>query len=211
MPATPQVMANIDKYGQTKPPVGLPPAPIEPHHFITPSMRGVTAANRTAAANNSYYIPGEIAAATVPKDYLRAIAMIAIFGQGTEFAPKNHTDFDRITVRSKLPFSLNNLNSDSGKNFVELTYNTQSQGVNEYSDKPYPLKGQLVVVEDSTGAAPKDLDNYVKWAIYKNTSGTAAKSFIYVGILNSSQTDYYTPLSGLNAVFYEIPNNETVW
>lgn len=84
-----------------------------------------------------------------------------------------------------------------------VVYDTTCQGVREFVDKPYPVKGYFAIVSDAKGDPSKDLDNYTTFDYFDSTTSLCQK--IYIGMVNSSKTDFYTPLSGLDAVLID-PN-----
>lgn len=134
---------------------------------------------------------------------LQAIAMAHLFG--SNITPIESATAGVFDLVFDLPFSLSNIDHKVVKTAI---YASSSQDVNEYSDRPYPKKGLLAVCSVSTAdvsKAQKELDNYVKYTAKVNTGGTPVDRVILVGVCNNSQTEFYTPFNGLNAVFYEIP------
>lgn len=156
---------------------------------------------------NSYEFTGQ--AATAPtKDDLRALAFLFLFGdEYSAFQTANKG----TGLRFELPFSLSNL---STVQVSELVYDTQAQEVNEYSDKPYPVKGYLCVCYEKPaflGTTAPDMDNFIRLPYYD--SALLTNNYIYIGICNASQTQFYTPFSGFAAsekVFFAIPKDAYV-
>lgn len=145
---------------------------------------------------------------------LRALAIASLFAKKVEANLVYIGSSALQCLQFDLPFSLSNLNL---KDVSQLSYATQFQAVNEFSDKPYPVKGLLCVVfEDHTmiGQSDKDFDNFVSYDYKTSTLGDYnITNKIKIGIVNSTQTDFYTPFENIPStekVFYQIPNNIVV-
>lgn len=136
--------------------------------------------------------------------YLQALALMTLFGNNlTQVTGANAS----VDINGYLPFSLSNVDN-SNKNYDQLSYNTGYQEVNEYSDRPYPVRG-LVCFAIGTSVIEKDLDNFVKFTVYD--AEALVNKTVYIGVVNSSQTDFYTPLAGAVAVYYQKPKNFSLW
>lgn len=149
---------------------------------------------------NHFRLKAKVQAATVSKDYLRAVAFGFIFGKDQTF----DLDGDDVALEFFLPFSLDNLDIAAAE-VLENVIDTKFRSVNEFSDRPYPAKGLLCVVESTGTDWKKDFDNWTAWQISKNNTATAVKTTIAVGYLNSTKSEVYTPVEGENAVFYANP------
>lgn len=155
---------------------------------------------------NAYTFQGEGVAAP-SKDDLRALGLLFLFGD--DFTTDHDTPAGKSpNLHFKLPFALTNLTLSQ---VVEDVYDSASQNVNEYTDKPYPVKGYLVVCYETpalSGTTAPDMDNFIRVAYYDSVLTTT--NYIYIGLSNASQTQFYTPFSGFSAtqkVFFSIPQN----
>jgi len=152
----------------------------------------------------------------------RAIALATIFGTNIDVIPSSNVYGSGATVLGsvypaltfQLPFGLSNVISLTVR-ITQLLYNSHFQGVNEYSDKPYPTRGLLAVlsIPDTDDAPASDLDSFIRipWADVNMTTGaTTATGKYFIGIVNSTQTEFYTPMSSVTVkCFYEIPRGRT--
>ncbi len=143
----------------------------------------------------------------IVSDDLRALALMTLFGTNIVFSASGVGGAADPDINFDLPYSLTNLTALKRSNVVG--YNSQFQAVNEYSDKPYAKKGYLAVVFEPdaiAGTVAKDMDNFVRFGM-ADTGGSALAGLVYIGIVNSSQTDFYEPLSAatLIKVFYALP------
>lgn len=149
---------------------------------------------------NYYQLAGVMVATKPAESYLRAVAMAVLFGKNIDYF-----DDTESGTKFQMPFSLSNITDVSLTNKV---YDSSAQGVNEYSDRPYALKGLVAVITSpvATTTWKKDLDNYISWEVSCDSGGTPAVFTIAVGICNSSLTESYTPFATVgNAVFYANP------
>lgn len=89
----------------------------------------------------------------------------------------------------------------------QLIYDTSSQSVREYIDKPYAVAGLFVIgfvnsndIDQGISASKwqNDLDDYEQ--IY-----LAGGGYIFMGTCKSSQTDFYTPLQDITKLIYIDP------
>lgn len=120
-----------------------------------------------------------------------------------------------------LPFSLSNITlldqtatGVGGNSYYLLqtvVYDSETQNVVEYVDKPYPVKGYLCVsMYDPQAIAPKsqpevDLDNFRRFNIAIDDGlGVVQITQIFVGRCNSSKTDFYTPFENSPSVFFDM-------
>lgn len=114
----------------------------------------------------------------------------------------------RIVVRTT--FSLDQY---VGSNVNKVAFNTRFSSTNEYSDKPYPVKGLLAVAYctgDKTGSVETNFDNYQRWLIGTTAGSDSTQHWLYVGIVNASKTDFFTPLADAAvSVVFEIPGGVT--
>lgn len=143
---------------------------------------------------------------------LRGIGLAYMFGSNFEAIPVTVSSSVGSCIVVDLPFSLSNLSSTAVTTYLtNLSYDTKTQGINEYSDKPYPVKGYLAVIFEAGSAVGKsdaDLDNYLRFPVTYNVGGTPVNGYIKIGLCNSSQTDFYTPFSQATvAVFFQLPNS----
>lgn len=146
----------------------------------------------------------------INSDDLRALALMTLFGSNIVFSASGVGGVADPDINYDLPYALTNLTALKRSSVVG--YNSRYQAVNEYSDKPYAKKGYLCVVFEPdaiAGTVAKDMDNFVRFGL-KDTGGSALAGLVYVGIVNSSQTDFYEPLSAatLIKVFYALPPNQ---
>lgn len=144
---------------------------------------------------------------------LRMIGLSYLFGTNFEAVPSGTTGTPTILV--DLGFSLSNLSAGAATYFQQLSYDTRCQGVNEYSDRPYAVKGYLAVVyERSTnvGNCNADLDDYERFTCTINTGATPDVGAITIGVCNTSQTDFYTPFQNSDTVvFFQFPDLGSVF
>lgn len=149
---------------------------------------------------NYFSLAGTLVALKPPVNYLRAVALGQIFGQNKDFFTNVGQGF-----KFKLPFALTNI---SVTGLTNVLYDSAVQGVNEFSDRPFAMKGLIVVLSTLTTDTDwqKDVDNYRSWEISVDSGGTPTLYTIAIGVLNSTLTESYTPLSTVDqAVYYNNP------
>lgn len=157
---------------------------------------------------NYFSLAGVLVALKPPVNYLRAVALGQLFGQNKDFFTDTGQGF-----KFKLPFALTNI---SVTGLTNTLYDSAVQGVNEFSDRPFAMKGLIVVLSTLTTDTDwqKDVDNYRSWEISVDSGGTPVLYTIAIGVLNSTLTESYTPLSSVDqAVYYDSPlksNNAAV-
>lgn len=163
---------------------------------------------------NQYVMSGaETTNVNPTRDHLRALALSFLFG--TIQATK-HPTLACVEFELSVDFGLSNL-SALGTTYptVQTMYDTTKQGINEFSDRPYPVRGNLVVVAEfgaNIGASDGDFDNYLRYPVMKQTSGVTIPGFIKIGNSNSSRTDFYTPFGNADvAVYFEHPYPDEVF
>ena len=152
---------------------------------------------------NQYLIFGYSIDQDIEAALLKAVALAVLFGKNIRFA-QNAIQGNAVDMLVELPFTLNNINTAApdGTFWRLLSSNTAYQGVNEYSERPYPTKGLFcVAADDGVVNVDKDLDNFQAWRVTYNASSFDLK----YGLVNSSQTDFYTPLDGALSVVYQKP------
>jgi len=136
------------------------------------------------------------------KPYLKALSYALLWGQNDISVLNFDIDsvnYSALGITTSLDFSLSNVTLDPTY-IQQVIYDTAFQGVREYLDKPYPIQGYMAIVIDTASDGTvydptSDLDNYVKFPIvFRNTVGSSLyQANVYVGVCNSSKTDYYTP------------------
>lgn len=149
---------------------------------------------------NYFSLAGVLVALKPPVNYLRAVALGQIFGQNKDFFTDTGQGF-----KFKLPFALTNISVTGLTNPV---YDSSVQGVNEFSDRPFAMKGLICVLSTLTTDTDwqKDVDNYRSWEISVDSGGTPVLYTIAIGVLTSTLTESYTPLSSVDeAVYYNNP------
>lgn len=152
---------------------------------------------------NRYIIFGYSPDQDVEPAFCKAVALAVLFGKNISFL-QNVIQSSATDMIVDLPFTLNNIDTAApdGTFWKLLSGNTAFQGVNEYSEKPYPTKGLFcVAIDDGAVNIDKDLDNFQSWSVNFNVTSLTVK----YGIVNSSQTDFYTPLDGATSVVYQKP------
>lgn len=154
---------------------------------------------------NADYIP----------EVLKAIGYMHLFGENITYQ-RNSYGFGGLTppvygpmISFDLNFSLSNLSildvpqptGPATSNTLILTtekYDTKSQSVKEWVDKPFAKKGDLVIAfDDLTGNTPdKDYDNFyrIPCQYFKIVSQLA---YIYIGISSQDLTNFYNPFANL--------------
>ena len=177
---------------------------------------------------------------TVLPKLLKTLSYVAIYAKNVNFntpSTPNTSSAQAQTVAKcpsitfDLEFSLSNISQFFDQEipvgepangtdlipFLQLRYDTSKQSTLEMVDKPYPVKGLLAVVMSQGGGAQTpvaDLDNYqsMNVYVYDPVSDTSTLETIYIGVCNSSQTEFYTPFinkasgSPLPYVIASIPN-----
>lgn len=157
---------------------------------------------------NYFSLAGVMVSAKPTADYIRVVALGQIFGLNIDF----FTDTGQ-GMKFRLPFALTNLTVVALTNAL---YDSSAQGVNEFSDRPFAMKGLITVISTLTTDTDwkKDLDNYRSWEVSADSGGTPVLYTIAIGVLNSTLTESYTPLSSVDeAVYYDDPklsNNPNV-
>lgn len=182
--------------------------------YTPQEVQAVSLAQKVGMQPKNRVMATGIPLASPTQDYLRGIALMVIFGTNIDFIDERNYDLDRkgVSIVADLPFAISNLSEGAVNDDLRaLTYNSMAQGVNDYSDKPYPVKGYLAVVSSLTTDWKKDMDNYITWKVQTNVDLGSTTHNIAVGFVNSSKTDFYTPFDGINAVFFELPKNEDIW
>lgn len=157
---------------------------------------------------NYFSLAGVLVALKPPVNYLRAVALGQIFGSNKDYFLDTGQGF-----KFKLPFALTNISVTGLTNPV---YDSSVQGVNEFSDRPFAMKGLIAVLSTLTTDTDwqKDVDNYRSWEISVDSGGTPVLYTIAIGVLTSTLTESYTPLSSVDeAVYYDNPlrsNNPSI-
>lgn len=149
---------------------------------------------------NYYRLDGVMVALKPTTNYIRAVAFAMIFGKNIDFFADTGEG-----LKFQLPFALSNI---SDTTLTEVLYDSSSQSVNEFSDRPFAMKGLICVISTLVADTDwkKDLDNYRSWVVSADSGGTPVSYTIAIGILNSTLTESYTPLSSVaTAVYYNDP------
>lgn len=149
---------------------------------------------------NYFSLAGVMVSAKPTADYIRAVALGWIFGHNKDFFTDTGQGF-----KFKLPFALTNLTVVA---LTDALYDSASQGVNEFSDRPFAMKGLITVISTLTTDTlwKKDMDNYISWEVSADSGGTPVLYTIAIGVLNSTLTESYTPLASVDeAVYYDEP------
>lgn len=145
---------------------------------------------------NYFSLAGVMVALKPTSNYIRATAFAHIFGKNLDY----FTDTGQ-GLKFQLPFGLSNI---SDTTLTETVYDSSAQAVNEFSDRPFAMKGLITVISTLTTDTDwkKDLDNYKSWEVSCDSGGTPVLYTIAIGILNSTLTESYTPLSSVAAAVY---------
>lgn len=149
---------------------------------------------------NYFSLAGVMVATKPTQNYIRAVALGQIFGHNIDFFADTGQG-----MKWRLPFALTNITDTTLTNTL---YDSSAQGVNEFSDRPFAMKGLIVVLSTLTTDTDwkKDLDNYRSWEVSADSGGTPVLYTIAIGVLNSTLTESYTPLSTVDkAVYYDDP------
>lgn len=149
---------------------------------------------------NYFALAGVMVATKPTQNYIRAVALGQIFGRNIDFFADTGQG-----MKWRLPFALTNI---SDTTLTNTLYDSSAQGVNEFSDRPFAMKGLIVVLSTLTTDTDwkKDLDNYRSWEVSADSGGTPVLYTIAIGVLNSTLTESYTPLSSVDkAVYYDDP------
>lgn len=204
MPATPQVMANIATYGTSKPPVGLPPAPIEIEfeEVVSSPVAKCTFNNKLGnvlgqQTMNSYVYTDEVAGQVPKADFPKIILGALLWGR----IERNGTS---TTISA--PFVLTGLGTAITGTATELAVNSSIQRTIDELGKPVPHKGDIVCVTVQIGTVAETnaliyLSSYVKFkGLVVNATGSVIYN-TYVGVCNATQTDFVTPFNTADTGF----------
>lgn len=204
MAATPQVMANLAYYGQSKPPVGLPPAPIS---TIDVDFEEVSSC-KAKLDKNVMKAFTKLSDSTMEKGYVAISAVgnvpkadsALVLGCAFLFG-KVYTDDTNLFIEA--PFDLGSIDLDQALSSGTSSFKTQvtnsgiQLNVNEIR-KAVPHKGDIVAVVCSSGSAFENTltsyyASYVKHSgVIINATGPVTYNF-WIGISNTTQTDFVTP------------------
>ena len=127
----------------------------------------------------------------VKAGHLRALAIMLL--TGTNF------QYSRGIASSAVPYSLSNI--DGGDSLVQDAYNTEFQNTLEKIDKPTVESGDLVVAvsisPEQSDVIKADMDDFLR---FDGIEVQGKPSTIFVGLANTSQSDFYTPLRNVTKV-----------
>jgi hypothetical protein len=155
---------------------------------------------------NWFILDGEASAAFTTDD-LRLIGLAAFLSP--LMIPIGYDDANgRSSWAFQLPFSISNLTGTSAHiDAGTAMYDSSCQKVVESFDRPVAVKGYLAiaVIDDGSsddGSLRNDFDDYLLFKFRGSGTNTA---HVYVGLVNSTKSQVYTPLAGATTVAYLDP------